>query len=144
MLLGTFHRHTKLDAKRAEMVQLMQKFVPRSRVGFFHNECSRSTPLEPELMFWCVSYTLGAFGIVSLTYKTRCVLYSLGAFGTVSLPYQTWCKKGRNCAIDAKVRATKFCQIFSQLTLPINPLDSKLMFWCVSYCLVLFGTVSLP
>ena len=29
---GTFGSHTKLGAKRAELVQ---KFVPRSRVGFF-------------------------------------------------------------------------------------------------------------
>ena len=30
----------KLDAKRAKLVQLMQKFVPRSRVGISHNERS--------------------------------------------------------------------------------------------------------
>jgi len=33
---------TKLGAKRAELVQ---KFVPRSRVGIFRNERTRSTPL---------------------------------------------------------------------------------------------------
>ena len=46
----------KLGAKRAELVQLMQKFVPRSRVGIFHNERTQSTPLDPKLMFVCVSY----------------------------------------------------------------------------------------
>ena len=50
-----------LGAKRAE---LLQKFVPRSRVGIFRNEGTRSTPLDPKLMFWCVSYYLGAFGTV--------------------------------------------------------------------------------
>ena len=49
----------KFGAKRAE---LMQKFVPRSRVRIFRNECTRSTPLDPKQTFWCVSYYLGAFG----------------------------------------------------------------------------------
>ena len=38
--LGPFGCLTKLGAKRAELVQ---KFVPRSRVGIFGNECTRST-----------------------------------------------------------------------------------------------------
>jgi len=50
--LGSFHCCMKHGAKRAELVQLMQKFVPRSRVGIFHNERSRSTPLDPKPMFW--------------------------------------------------------------------------------------------
>src|SRR6185369_6573985 len=88
---------TKLGAKRAELVQ---KFVPRSCVGIFHNERTRSTPLDNELMFWCVSYYLGAFG-------------------TVWLPYKTRCKTGRT---SAKVRATKPRPNFSQLTHPILPI----------------------
>ena len=79
---GPFGCLTKLGAKRAELVQ---KFVPRSHVGIFHNERTRSTPLNPILMFWCV-------------------LYYLVAFGTVWLSYKTWCKMGRP---SAKVRATK-------------------------------------
>ena len=39
---------TKLGAKRAELVQ---KFVPRSHVGIFCNERTRSTPLNPKLTF---------------------------------------------------------------------------------------------
>src|SRR6185436_14534190 len=50
---GTFGCLTKLGAKRAEIVQ---KFVPRTCVEIFRNECNRSTPLDPKLMFWCVSY----------------------------------------------------------------------------------------
>ena len=42
----------------------------RSRVGIFHNESTRSTPLDPKLMFCSVSYYLGAFGTVWLPYKT--------------------------------------------------------------------------
>jgi len=59
---------TKLGAKRAEQVQ---RFVPRSRVGIFRNERTRSTPMDPELMFWCVSDHLGASGSVKLPYETQ-------------------------------------------------------------------------
>ena len=97
---GPFCCHTKLGAKRAELVQ---KFVPRSCVGFFRNERTRSTPLDPKLMFWCVSYYLGAFG-------------------TVLLPYETRCKTGRT---SAKVRATKSRRMFSQRTHPIHPFGPK-------------------
>ena len=38
--LGPFCYCMKLDAKWAELVQLMQKFVPRSRVQIFRNECN--------------------------------------------------------------------------------------------------------
>ena len=102
MHLGLFCCPAKLGAKRAEMVHLMQKFVPRSRVGIFHNERSRSSPLEPELMF-------------------SCILYCLDAFGTVLLPIETRCKPGWNGAINVKVCATKLCRNFSQRTLHIHP-----------------------
>jgi hypothetical protein len=36
----------KLDAKRVELVQLMHKFVPQSRIGIFRKERTRSTPLD--------------------------------------------------------------------------------------------------
>ena len=36
--LGSFRYFMKLGAKWAELVQLMQKLVTRSRVGYFHNE----------------------------------------------------------------------------------------------------------
>ena len=60
---------TKLGAKWAELVQ---KFVPRSRVGIFHNERTRSIPVDPKLMFWCVLFYLGALRTVLLRYETRC------------------------------------------------------------------------
>ena len=53
--LGSFRNCMKLDAKLGELVQLMQKFVPRSHVGIFRNERTQSTPLDPQLMFVCVS-----------------------------------------------------------------------------------------
>ena len=106
----------KLGAKRPELVQ---KFVPRSRVGTFRNELTLSTPLDPKLMFWCV-------------------LYYFIAFGTVWLRYETRCKTGRT---SAKVRATMSHQNFSQQHIRSTPLDPKLMFWCVSYYLGELRTV---
>src|SRR6185436_7674954 len=95
--LGPFGCLTNLRAKRTELVQ---KFVPRIRIGIFRNGSTRSTPLDPKLMFWCVSY-------------------HLGAFGTVRLPYETRCKTGRT---SEKVCATKLHWNFSQRTRPIHPI----------------------
>ena len=124
LYLGPFRCLKKFGAKRAEMEQLMQKFVPQSRVGIFCNKRSRFTPLEPELLFWCISYSLGAFGIVSLPYITRC-------------------KMGGHCAINSKVRATKSCRNFSQRTLPIHPIGRYthvllrfILFGCIWDCFV--------
>src|SRR6185312_6539198 len=94
---GPFGCLTKLGAKRAKLVQ---KFVPRTCVRIFHNECARSTPLDHKLMFWCVSYYLGAFG-------------------TTWLPYETRCKTGRS---SPKVRATRSRRNYSQRTHPIHPI----------------------
>ena len=47
---GLFGSLLKLDAKRAEQVQ---KFVPRSRVGFFRN-----APDPPQ---WTLNFRFGAF-----------------------------------------------------------------------------------
>ena len=90
---ATFGCLPTLGAKRAELVQ---KFVPRNRIGIFYNERTRSTPLDPKLTFWCVSYYLGAFG-------TNC------------LPYKTRCKTGRT---TAKVHATKSLWIFFATNAP--------------------------
>jgi hypothetical protein len=109
----------KLGAKRIELVQ---KFVRRSRFGIFGNEPYRSTALDPKLTFWCVSFYLGVLG-------------------TVWLPYETRCKTDRT---SAKVRATKSHRNFSQRTHQIHPVGPKLTFWCVSYYLGAFGIVWLP
>jgi len=58
---GPFRYCTKHSAKRAKLVQLMHKFRPRRLVRIFCNERSRSIPLDPKLMFWCVSIRSGAF-----------------------------------------------------------------------------------
>ena len=117
--LGLFGCLTKLRAKWAEVGQ---KFVPWSCFGIFWNDHNRSTSLDPNLMFWCVSYYLGAFG-------------------TVWLPYKTWCKTSRS---GAKVRDMKSCRNFSQWTTRSTQLDPKLMFWRTLYYSGVFGTVWLP
>ena len=76
---GPFRYCTKLGAKRAKLVQLMQKFVQRCLVRIFRNERSRSTPLDPKLIFWCVSFRLGTFGTVSLLHKTCCKTRQINA-----------------------------------------------------------------
>ena len=116
---GPFGCLTKLGAKRAELVQ---KFVPRSRVGILRNEHTLSNPLDPKLTFWCV-------------------LYYLGAFGTIWLPYEDRCKTGRT---NAKVRGQSGAGIFRKERTRSTPLDPKLKFWCISYHLGAFGAVWLP
>ena len=64
--LGLLSCLMKLGAKHSELVQ---KFVPRSRVRIFRNEHTRSTPLNPKLKFCCISYHLGAFGTIWLLTK---------------------------------------------------------------------------
>jgi hypothetical protein len=88
--LDMFCYYTKLCAKRAKLVQLIQKFVPRSFVRIFRNEHSWSTPLDPKLMFFCVSF------------RSR-------AFGTILLLPETCCKTRKTGAINAKVCATMSC-----------------------------------
>jgi hypothetical protein len=95
---GTIMLLHKLDTKCGKLVQLMPKFLQRCLVRNFQrclvrnfrNERSRSTPLEPKLMFWCVSL-------------------HLGAFGTISLLHEKWCKTRQTGAINAKVRAMMSC-----------------------------------
>ena len=116
---GPFGCLTKLGAKRAELVQ---KFVPRSRVGIFRNERTRSIPLDPKLMFWCVSYYLGAFGTV-------CCLTKLGEErAELVQKFVPLCRVG----------------IFRNEHIQSTTLDHKLTFWYVLYYLCAFGTVWLP
>ena len=141
---GPFGCPMKLGAKRAELVQ---KFVPQSRVGIFRDERARSTPLDSKLTFWCISNYLGAFGTVWLPYETRCktgrasakvratklrrnflqrthmfwcISYYLGAFRTVWMSYETRCKTGRT---SAKVSATRSHRNYLQRTHPIHPIE---------------------
>src|SRR6185437_4129058 len=98
--LDPFRYCMKLCAKLAKLLQLMQKFVPRCLVRNFCKERSRSTPLDPKLMFWCISFRSEAFG-------------------TISLLHETLCKMGQPGAINARVRAIKSLPNFSKWTLLI-------------------------
>ena len=90
-----FRYYMKLGAEHVELVQLMDKFVPLSRNGIFRNERTRSTPLDPKLKYWFVSYCLGAFWICSVTARNSV-------------------QNGLTSAINEEVRAMKLHQSFSQ------------------------------
>ena len=89
----------------------------------FSNERTRSTQLDSELTFWCVSYYLSAFGIIWLPYKALRKMG--GSFLHKFVP---------------RSRVRSFCNEHIQST----PLDPKLTLWCISYHLGAFGTVCLP
>ena len=117
--LGPFGCLRKLGGKWAELVQ---KFVPRSRGGIFRNQRTRSTPLNPKLTFWCVSYHWvhsGPFG-------------SLMKFGRKRAELVQMIVPGSRVGIIPNERTRS------------NPLDRKPTFWCVSYYLGAYGTIWLP
>ena len=91
---GLFGCLAKLGAKRAELVQ---KFVPQSRVGIFCNERTRSTLLDNIQMFWCV----------------RTIWVHLGLFSCLT-------KLVAKRAEQVQVRATKLRRNFSQQKHPIH------------------------
>ena len=148
--------------------------MPRSRIRIFHNERTRSTPLDPKRMFWCVSYYLGAFGTVWFPYETRCktgelvqkfvprsrvgifhnerarstpldpkltflcILYHLFAFGTVGCLTKLGAKRAE---LVLKFVPRSRVRIFRNERNRSNPLDPKLTFWFISYHLGAFETV---
>jgi len=181
-ILKQFLYCTKLGAKRAKLVQLLQKFVQRCLVRIFRNERSRSTPLDPKLIFWCVSFRLGAFGTVSLLHGTRCkwanlvqlmqefvpqslvriprnrrtrstqldpklrfscVSFHLGAFGTIMLLHKLDAKCAKLAQLMQKFVPRCLDRNFHNERSRSAPLEYKLMFLCVSFHLIAFGTISL-
>ena len=113
MHLGPFRRLMKLGSKWAELVRLMQKFVPRRHIRIFRNERTRSTPFDPNLMFYCV-------------------LWCLGASGIISSPYETWLKWAKLVQSVQKIVPQSCIGIFRKERTRSTPLDPKLMFRCVS------------
>src|SRR6185437_14153337 len=103
----------------------MHKFEPRTRIGVFRNERTRSTPLDPKLMVWCVSYFMGAFQ-------------------TVSLPYKTRVKRAELVQLIRKLKPRSRVGIFGNERTRSTPLDPNLMFSLVLFCLGAFRTVSSP
>ena len=117
--MGLFGCLTELGAKRAE---LLQKFVPRSCVGIFRYERTRSTPLDPKL--------------INLV---RFVLFGCLWDHSVDLRNSV-----QNWPTSAKVRARSRIGIFCNERSRSTQLNPKLTFWCVLYYLGVFGTVWLP
>ena len=111
--LEPFYNYTKLTIKCAKLVQLMQMFVPRSRVRIFRNVCSRSTPLDPKLMFWCVSFRLGDL-------EPFCYCMKLAA------------KRAKLVQLMQKFVPRCLVRIFCNERSRSTTLDPKLMFGCVS------------
>ena len=153
------------------------KVRAQSRVGICRNERNRSSPLDPKLTFWCVSYYFGAFGTAWLPYETRCKtgrtrakvhatksrrtfrnertrstpldnILTFCCVRTIWVHSGPFCCLMKLCAKRAEL-VLKFVprshvRIFRNERTRSNPLDPKLMFWCVSYYLGAFGTVWLP
>jgi len=114
--LWLFCYGSKLSARWAELVLLMQKFVTRSCVGCFRNARTWSTPLDPKLIFCCVFFVFAWIG-------------------TISLLHETGCKMGWTGTINVKVHATKSCPNFSQWIQLIHP------HWTLNSCFVLYRRV---
>ena len=107
-----FRYYMKLSPKRVELVQLMHKFVPQSRIVIFRKERTRSTPLEPNscsIAFCSVSVHLAMFH-----YYTE-----LGAkwVELVQLMKKFVPQNRIRVSHNERTRST--------------PLDAKLMNWCV-------------
>ena len=116
---GPFGYLTKLGAKWAELVQ---KFVPQSRVRILHNECARSTPLDPKLTFWafCTIWVhSGPFGCLTKLGAKRAELVQKFVSGSRIGIFRNECARS-------------------------TPFDRKLTFWYVLYHLGAFRTIWLP
>jgi hypothetical protein len=129
--VSDFFRYcTKVDEKLVELVPLSHKFAKQNRVIIFHNERTRSIPLDPKLMFWGVSdrfvtarksmqnrpnwchYRTSSLNKVAWEFfETNApnplhwtLNSSFCAIRTVSLVHESQCKTGRTGAIIAQVR----------------------------------------
>ena len=114
--LELFRYCTKLAAKHAKLVQLMQKFVPRCLVRIFCNERSRSIPLDPKLMCWV---RFPPFGCIL---EQFCYCTKLGA------------KRAKLVQLMQKFVPRCLVRNFHNERSRSTTLESKLMFWCVSFC----------
>ena len=119
MHLGSFQNCMKLVAKHTELVQLMQKSVPRSHDVIFWNERTWSTPLTLNSRF-------GAFLTIWVHSGPFCCLTKLGA---------------KQAKLVQLFMSRSRVAIFRNERTRSTPLDPKLTFWCILYYLGAFGTV---
>jgi hypothetical protein len=127
---GPFRYCSKVDAKLAELVPLSHKFAKQCRVGIFCNERTRSTPLDPKLMFCGVSDRFVTARKSMQNWPNRCHYRTssinevapeffatnapdplhwtqnscFGAFRTILILHESRCKTSRSGAIIAQVR----------------------------------------
>ena len=123
--LGPFRYYTKLETKQVTLVQLMEKFVPRCLVTISRNERSRSTPLDPKLMFWCVCFFW-------VHMRPFCYFTKLGV------------KWSNLVQLMQKFVPLSLVRISQNERYGSTQLNPKLMFSSVSFRLGAFGTPSLP
>ena len=117
--LGSFHNCMKLVAKHTELVQLIQKFVPRSHDGIFRNECNQSTPLHPKLMFR----------------PFRSIWMHLGSFRNCM---KLVAKHTKQVQFIKKFVPRSHVVVFSQRTDSIHPIGSNTH---VFVCFIVFGCI---
>ena len=113
----------KLGAKQCELVQLMQKYVAQSHVGFFCNE--RTNPLH-----WTLNSCFGA---------SHSVWVHLGSFRNRMKLDAKLCELVQ---LMRKLVPRSHAEIFLYERTQSTPLDPKLMSWCVAYWLGAFAIVS--
>ena len=101
--LAMFHYYMDLGAKWVELVQLMDKFVPLSRIGVFATNAPDPPHMTPNSSIDLFRTVWVHFGFVSFLHETRC-------------------KTGWTSAINEEVCATKSHNSFSQWTHPIHPI----------------------
>ena len=110
--LGSFRNCMKFSAKRGELVQLMQKFMPRSHAVIFRNERTRST-------HWTLNSCFRAF---------HSVWVHLESFRNCKLG----AKRGELAHLMQKFVPRSHIVIFRKERTQSIPLDPKFRFWCVS------------
>ena len=93
----------KLSAKQCELVQLMQKYVPRSHVGIFLNN-------TPNPLHWTLNSCFGEFHSVWMHLRSFRNCMKLGA------------KRGELVQLLQKFVPQSHVGIFSQQTQPIHPI----------------------
>ena len=110
--LGQFRYCMKLGAKRAELVQLMQKFVPRSCDGNF----TTNTPNPPH-------WTLNSSFVAFLSVWLHLGLFCYGS--KLSLKWYEWVQLMQKFVPRSCVRSFRNERTWS------TPLDPKLNFCCI-------------
>jgi len=148
--LGPFGCLTKLGAKRAELVQ---NFVPRSRIGIFATNATDPPHWKPYCFgaFHTIWVHLGPLGCLTKLGAKRVELVQkygtrsrIGIFRNERTGSTSLDPKLMFCCVSYHLGALSRIGIFRNERTRSTPLDPKLMFCCISYYLGAFGTVWLP